>query len=139
MELVNSQLLLSQASAKQQAALVAVGADIQSRSDVQQAMVALAVEQATEANKAAAGEILKVKRNKQEFLSGLATANVALQQQLDNNMALAAKANLADKFGDTTDNYLPLVKIISGVSPSSDKSLNTVPDGWTAPAAPAAV
>lgn len=139
MELVNSQLLLAQASTKQQAALVAVGAEVQSRSAVQQAMVTLAAEQADKANKAAAGEILKVKRNKQEFLSGLATANVALQAQLDGNLALAAKANTADAYGDATDNYLPLVKIMTGTSPSLDKSLNEVPKDWVAiAAAPAA-
>lgn len=133
-ENVNTQALLNLASSKVQEALLAIGGTINPSSSVQASMLRQATEQTQRDIDAAAGEILKLKRNKQEFLVNLATYNVSLQTQIDNNNALATSANLADQYGDHTDNYLPLQKIIGGAVPSGDKSLIKVPDGWVAPA-----
>lgn len=69
----------------------------------------------------------------QEFLTAQATTLVSLENQIANIKALAAKANLANAYGDATDNYLPLQKMLTGSVPSTDKALVEMPKDWVAP------
>ena len=139
MEQVNGVALLNLASSKISQEIEALGGETPGGTAVQASLLRQAQEQHQRNVDAAALEILKLKRNKQEFLANLATQNVAAQAVIDNNKALAAKANRADAYGDSSDNYLPLQKVLSGTTASGDKALNEVPaDFSVAPAAPAA-
>lgn len=139
MKPVNGNTLFQSASSKVTAEKTALGAKVFNASDLQQTMASEAADRHQKDLKATVGEILNLKANKEEFLSGLATRNVELQNEMDGNTKLAAKANQADVYGDNTDNYLPLLKILTGSTPTSEKSLNTVPDNWTVAAHVAAV
>jgi fumarylacetoacetate (FAA) hydrolase family protein len=138
MKTVNGNTLYQSASSKLTAEKTALGAKLANASDLQTTMASEAADRHQKDLKATVGEILNLKANKEEFLANLATRNVSLQAEIDNNRAVAAKANRADAYGDSTDNYLPLLKVLEGRTPTDDKSLNAVPDGWEA-ATPAAV
>lgn len=140
MEQVNGVALLNLASSKISAEIEALGGATPGGTAVQESLLRQAQEQHQKDVDVAALEILKLKRNKQEFLANLATHNVSLQATIDNNKALAAKANRADAYGDSSDNYLPLQKVLTGTAASSDKALTEVPSDFVVPtaAAPAA-
>lgn len=109
---------------------------------LQESMTRLAAERTQEINDAAASEILNLKQMKDDFLVARAQAIAGLQSQIADNEKLMAAAQLADQFGDSTSNYLPLAKMMGqGVSGDVKKELLSVPKDWAptpAAAAPAA-
>jgi hypothetical protein len=138
MKLINITAVYQAANSKITAAAAALGAQRTDASAQAQATAALAAERLTESLKANAAVILDVKANMQEFLVQLATTNVALQNQLDGNAALAADIVRAMAYGDETDNYLPVNKLMGVQMPRDvEKALTEVPKIW-APATAAA-
>lgn len=107
--------------------------------DLQASMARLAAERTQEINDAAATVILDLKGMKNDFLVARAQAIEALKAQIADNEKLMAAAQTADQYGDVTSNFLPLAKMMGqGVASDVKKELLSVPNGWTAPAAPAA-
>ena len=129
MESVNSQALLSLASSKQKQALLDIGGVSHASSEIQASLERQYAEQRQVDVDTAALEILKLKRNKQEFLVNIANQLVTLKAAIAAQESLAAAANLADAYGNESENFLPLQKILSGVA-TADKALSEVPKGW---------
>lgn len=80
-----------------------------------------------------AREIMKLKHNKEEFLAELEIKSQEIKGAMEGNLALAREINRADAYGDSTDNYLPLLHLISGITPSdtdADRELYKVPEDW---------
>ena len=96
----------------------------------------LAQERKVEVADAAAEQILNLLQAKDEFLLAQSQQIASLQNQIDSIKKLMGKVQLTTNFGNSTQNYLPLAKILGQGTPTGAKpELLSIPDGWTAPAA----
>ena len=134
MKLIDINKVYQAANSKIVAAATALGATRPDASAQAQATAALAAERLTESLKANAAVILDVKSNMQDFLLQLAAANVSLQNQLDGNTALAGQIVKAMAYGDSSDNYLPVNKLMGVAMPRDvEKALTEVPKDFVVP------
>ena len=98
---------------------------------------------AENAKKVIVGELADVANSMSDRLHQCAQQAVALRRQADQADAAAAAIGTAFSYGESTDNYLPLLSILGYVSVSDYagtgltraewEELLTIPKGWTAP------
>lgn len=107
--------------------------------EIRESLARLANERKIEVADAAAEQILNLLQAKDDFLLAQSQQIASLQNQIDSIKGLMGKVQLTTNYGNTTQNYLPLAKILGQGTPNGAKTeLLSVPNGWTAPVAAAA-
>ena len=96
-----------------------------------------------EANKAIKGELGSIATAMNDRKLALAQTAAAYRRQATLADEAGAAVDLAFKYGEVTDNYLPLLSVLgivtesdyapAGLSHADWKELCTIPEGWTAP------
>lgn len=108
--------------------------------DIRESLERQMAERRTEVVDAAAGEIVNLLTQKDQFLGMQAAAVSKLKEQIAGLESLMANVSKATTYGLSSQNFLPLAKTLGMGVPSGTKdALTKIPAGWTAPVEEVAV
>ena len=132
-QLVNTQVLVTLADTGIQKQAQEYGA---LPLEIQESLKRQMTEQRTKVVDAAAGEIVKILENKDQFITANVTSIAALQKQIDQLKDLNASVKKAADYGIHKQNFLPLVKVLGMAIPTgTDAKLTKIPEDFVVPTA----